>query len=537
MTTSLSTCDGPLFRKLFVAGARWLAFHRGELNEMNVFPLPNGDTGTNMYLTLRSAVSSFKLAKEPTASGFLKVISRGAVMGARGNSGVILSQMISGFASALGDVDRIKAEDLPKAFKIAKKRAYSAIRNPKEGTILSVISAIAQSIEDACHPGSDLIVGLEYIHKVAEKALKESGNQLSELKEAGVPDAGGQGLVYLLEGMLRAARFESVRMKRCSRIKLEMTLQSVKKFDFRYCAEYTIEGRDFDVNAIRMLYSPLGNSLSVVVDGEILKVHIHTNYPNKVQKLSSSLGEVIKSKVLDLTRQHSQILEHGERNRLAFSFEELKTALACVVNGEGLMDVFEGFGAYIIPGGKTLNPSVEEVVEVLEKIPARDILLLPNNMDCIPVCDLAAGIADRNVYVIPTTNQAQGLFFLNCYDPSLDVASLTKKFFHNREEISTVEIAKASRDSLVDNFEIEQGEWMAFLDGLILEHNQDLQILLDKVIRSLDLNERKRLTIIEGKDGIPEVHEIISQFREKLDVDVDFIYGGQNTYPMLMGIE
>lgn len=537
MTTSLSTCDGPLFRKLFVAGARWLAFHRDELNDMNVFPVPDGDTGTNMYLTLRSAVSSFKLAEEPTASGFLKAISRGAVMGARGNSGVILSQVIAGFSGALGDVDRIKSEDLPVAFKSAEKRAYRAIQNPREGTILSVISAVAASIEDACHPGSDMVLGLEYIHKVAEKALKESRDQLPELKEAGVLDAGGQGLVYLLEGMLRAARFESVRMKRCSRIKLEMTLQSVKKFDYRYCAEFVIEGRDFDIDAIRMLYLPLGNSLAVALDGEILKVHIHTNCPNKVQKLSSSLGEVIKSKVEDMTRQHTQLLEQGERNRLTFSFEDLKTALACVVNGEGLMDVFEGFGAYIIPGGKTLNPSVEEVVEVLEKIPTKDILLLPNSADCISVCDLAAGIADRNVYVIPTTNQAQGLFFLNCYDPSLDIASLTKKFFHNRDEISTVEIAKASRDSLVDNFKIENGEWMAFLDGLMVEHNQDLQTLLDKVTRSLKLNKKRRLTIIEGKDGIPDVHDIIGQFREKLDVDIDFIYGGQNTYPMLMGIE
>lgn len=535
--TSLSTCDGPLFRKLFVAGARWLAFHRDELNEMNIFPVQDCDTGTNMYLTLRSAVSSFKLAKEPTASGFLKAISRGAVMGARGSSGMILSQMIAGFTCALGNVDRIKAEDLPEAFRSAEKRAYRTIHNPREGTILSVISAIARSIEDACNPGSDLVVGLEYIHKVAEKALKESRDQLPELKEADLYDAGGQGLVYLLEGMLRAARFESVRMKRSSRIKLEMTLQSVKKFDHRYCAEYIIEGKDFDVEAIKMLYSPLGNSLVVAVEGEILKIHIHTNFPNKAHKLSASLGEIIKSKVEDMTRQHTQLLGQGERNRLAFSFDELRTALACVVNGEGLMDVFEGFGAYIIPAGKALNPSVEEVVEVLEKIPARDILLLPNNSECISVCDLAAGIADRNVYVIPTTNQAQGLFFLNCYDPSLDVASLTKRFFHNREEISTVEIGKASRDGLVDNFKIEQGEWMAFLDGLMVDHNRDLQILLDRVIRSLDLNERRRLTIIEGKDGIPDVHDIIGQFREKLDVDVDFIYGGQNTYPMLMGIE
>lgn len=535
--SSLSTCDGVLFRKLFVAGARWLAFHRDELNEMNIFPVPNGDTGTNMYLTLRSAVSSFRLAKESTASGYLKAISKGAVMGARGNSGLILSQMIAGFASALGDTDRIKGEDLPKAFRAAEKRAFKTVQNPKEGTILSVISAVAHSIEDACHPGSDLVVGLEYIHKVAEKALKESRDQLPELKESGFQDAGGQGLVYLLEGMLRAARFESVKMKRSSRIKLEMTLQSVKKFNYRYCAEFIIEGRDFDIDAIKMLYSPLGNSLVANVDGDILKVHIHTNYPNKAQKLSASLGEVIKSKVEDMTRQHTQLPEQSERNRLTFSFDELKTALTCVVNGEGLMDVFEGFGAYIIPGGKTLNPGVEEIVEVLEKIPARDILLLPNNAECISVCDLAAGIADRNVYVIPTTNQAQGLFFLNCYDPSLDIASLTKKFFQNHEEISTVEIAVASGDGIVDNFNIEKGEWMAFLDGLMVEHNQDLQILLDRVIRSLDLNEKKRLTIIEGKDGIPDVHDIICQFREKLDVDVDFLYGGQNTYPMLMGIE
>lgn len=525
--SAIESIRAGLFRKLFLAGARRVTFHKLELNKLDTKSINPGDTGTNFHLTLRGGISAFRPGENKTIADLLKSISRGAMLGSRGTSGLIVSQILTGFSRALHDADVLTGDGLKAAFEEAGKKAYQVIQKPREGTILTIISAIADGLNRKPNLSRDLVTALEFIHRSAVRTLSKHNP----------PDAGARGFAYFLEGMLQGARFESLQRRIQSRILLEMALNTVRDMDYRYWVEFIIEGEDFKEDEIRKILYPLGNSIRIKLNGDLLRLSLQTNHPEKVRPAMSRLGRIIRYRFEDLSKEHRYILSGRSISELNSSFDNLNTALAAVVNGDGLESVFGCSGAYVIPGGCAMNPGIKNILATLEKIPARDILLLPNNPDCISPCDLAAGMADRNVYVIPTYNPAQGLYMLEGYDPSLDISTLSDRCFQKREELSTIVITRARRDGSAFGSRMQQGEWLALKDGVMIEHDMEFSYILKQVLSCLQASPTSRITLIEGKEQVPKIHDLIRLFKERLEAEVNYIYGGQEEWQLLIGIE
>lgn len=535
---SIETIDGTLFRKVFMGGVRWLAFHREMLNRLNVYPVPDGDTGTNMYLTLRGAVSSFRLAPDTTLGPLLAAVSRGALMGARGNSGIIMSQILSGFAKYFKGKSVLTIQDLAPAFRSAMERAYGAVTEPQEGTILTVVRLLAESLELHSFETKDLMEALEYIHSLSLRELKECSSLLPVLRENDIVDAGGLGFVFLLEGMLRAARYEDFRALQGNEDSPRLPAQPLgKSIQQRYCLEFIMMS-EMDQEKIRRSLSGLGASLVVAAVGETVKIHIHTNEPEAVREFCRSAGEIMREKCDDMEEQHRSLLLEDVALLLPGGdmspFPELVTAIAAIVTGEGLIDAFRSAGAYVIDGGDTMNPSVEEILNVLSRIPAENILLLPNNRNCIPACVHAAQLTGRNVQTLKTTTLVSGLLFMNDYDPALAPDVLARRFEENRKLHRDIEILQASRDSRIGDRSVCEGDFLALSDGVLLGSDREICPLLEKIGPSLE--GMRHLTIIGGAGVSSVCPDPLSLFREKFDIEADYLYGGQPHHSILLGV-
>ncbi|MDQ7821453.1 MAG: DAK2 domain-containing protein [Candidatus Eremiobacteraeota bacterium] len=534
-------CDSELFRKLFLGGVQWVACHREHLNRLNVYPVPDGDTGTNMYLTLRGAVSAFRLAGDGSLGSFLAAIAKGALLGARGNSGVILSQILGGFGKYFKGQDFLTAGDLAPAFRSAADRAYKAVSDPKEGTILTVIRVLAEELENRRFAREELLPALEQVHQIARHALVESRDLLPILKESQVLDAGGQGFVYLLEGMLRAARFENHERMKKDRMASEIrTGFRMEDLEYRYCTEFIVETQEESFEELTEALEGLGNSLAVASSPGFLKIHLHTNAPDTVRGLVASAGAIIREKRDDMLRQHKKMFLMDEmnahRDMISPRFESLRTALAAIVTGSGLIDVFESAGAYVINGGRTMNPSVKEVVEVLERIPSRDILLLPNNANCISCCEIAAGMLDRTVLVLPVKDLVQGLAFLDFYDPSMGIDDLKACHEEHKDLCLSVEIFRARQERTIGATIINQGDWVAMAEGepLVIEGN--IRRLLAGIAAHRITGTREKLTVVTGADAIPGIDDITGLVKDLFPLETTIIYGGHPTFPLLLGL-
>ena len=333
---AIQTANAETFRKIFMGGVRWLSFHKDILNDMNVYPVADGDTGTNMYLTLRGAVSSFKLAEDGSISALMKAISKGALFGARGNSGVILSQIIAGFARELKDKNELNVKDLAPAFLNAKNRAYISVSDPKEGTILTLIRVLSERLLLLDPDKNDLISFLEYICVESKKILNDSRDLLEALKENNVLDAGGQGFVYMLEGMLKAARYEEFKKISSEIHDNKNVIKNIsEKIKNRYCVELSVKLTNYDFFALKPSLSLIGDSLVVANLEDILKVHIHTNNPEKIKRLCSDYGKIINEKCDDMKKQHIELIIERQNEFKEISFyTKVKTAILAVCAGE-----------------------------------------------------------------------------------------------------------------------------------------------------------------------------------------------------------
>jgi uncharacterized protein len=543
-TMAIDVLDGTLFRKLFMGGVRWVAFHRDMLNNLNVYPVPDGDTGTNMYLTLRGAVSSFRLAADGSLGSLLRAMARGALFGARGNSGVILSQILSGFAGHFKGKDRLSAEDLYPAFLSASKRAYQALSDPKEGTILTVTRILADSLKNLSFPDGDLLAALEHIHGESSRALRDSRDLLPILKENDVVDAGGLGLVYLFEGMLRAARFEDFRRRRRDAAPAAFQpMQALESLVFPFCVEFIVRTTAEDRITIKTELEKMGDSLVMATSGDLLKIHLHTDAPASVRGYCGSLGDILQEKQDNMMEQHRSLLLGDEikeeREELASTFANLTTALAAIVNGDGFIDIFASSGAYIIRGGQSMNPSVQEITDVLACIPTESVLLLANNGNCIAACEQAAGLIDKKVTVLPTQDMVRGLLFLNHYDPSLPMDELVQRYDEAMPHYSSVEICRAKKEAIVGTTPVASGAWMALSDGSLVACSGDFRALIEKLIKSPLIEGRKQITLVSGMESIDGVDDPLSLAREFLDhsdVELNLVHGGQPHYPLLLGL-
>ena len=517
--------------KLFIAASRWLSKYADVLNDLNVYPVPDGDTGTNMSMTLQSVENALiGLQSEPNMEELVDIISEAVLLGARGNSGTILSQIIQGFLDAVRDKEEIDIEAAAKAFVSAKERAYKAVSQPVEGTILTVIRKVSEAAMAYDGPKDDFIPFLVNLKNAAADAVEDTPNLLPKLKEAGVVDAGGKGIFYVLEGFEKSVTdpemLKDLARIANSQVNRKQKLEYINKNEikFKYCTEFIIESGDFDLEEYKVKIQSLGDSMVVAQTRKKTKTHIHTNHPGQVLEIAGALGDLNNMKIENMEIQHSHVLVKEEElnkvdirgvkkevvvqePKLLFNEKNIENnvAIYAVVDNKNIADLFLKDGASaILIGGQTKNPSVSDIEEGLKKINAKTIYILPNNKNIIASAKLAAKRDKRDIIVIDTKTMLEGYYFTK--NRKMNLQSLLRQLKFN----NSIEITKAVRDTKVNNIEIKVGDHIALVNGALTERAETLEDLI-KIVCDKYINDKTlSLTVVKGKTATEEANKIIT---------------------------
>ncbi len=533
---SIYTVDGQKLKLALKAGYSNLAVNKESVNLLNVFPVPDGDTGTNMHLTVSSAVKEAEMVNSNKVSDVVKAMSKGALMGARGNSGVILSQLFRGFANALEKNDTMNYKDLVKASESAVALAYKAVLKPVEGTILTVAKAVAAGIREASYDSKDISILLAKGIESGEKILKKTPEMLPVLAKAGVVDAGGQGLMVILQGI--ASYLEG---KDVEEIQIETQAQKPIMEDqhevgeFIYCTEYVIKGHGLNEDKVLDEIKLLGDSTLVVGSEELLKVHIHTNNPGQILEIGLKYGSLHEIKIDNMLEQ-SKIMSGNEEN-----LETKEVGIVAVTAGEGLKEFVQSMGVdYVIEGGQTMNPSTEDVLSAIEKVNAESVLVLPNNKNVILAAEQAAKISQKNVKVIPTKSFPQGMGALLGYDMNLDMEENFESMLEHSKDILTGEITYAVRDTKYGDMEIYENDILAIVEGEIIHSGKDVHSVTYKLLESfVQEHEAELITLFYG-DQITEdeANKLYEEFSKNYpEVELELYWGGQPLYHYIISVE
>ena len=526
--------------KLFIAASRWLSKYADVLNDLNVYPVPDGDTGTNMSMTLQAVENDLiKLNHEPNMEEFTDIVSESILLGARGNSGTILSQIIQGFLDGLRDKEEVQVEDVVVAFRYAKEKAYKAVTEPVEGTMLTVIRRVSEEAERYDGPKDDFIPFLRHLKNVANDAVEETPKMLPKLKEAGVVDAGGKGIFYILEGFEKSVtdpemlkdleRIVQSQAKR--REKMEHTALALEEIKYKYCTEFVIESGDFDLDNFKSEIMPLGDSMVCAQTAKKTKTHIHTNNPGLNLEIAGKLGNLNNIKIENMEIQHKNILlMEGEellpevKNNILIKNENNEgTAYFAIVDNPQLGNIFLENGASgILIGGQTQNPSVSDIEEGLKKITAKDIILLPNNKNIIGSAKIAAERAKKNVTVLDTTSMLEGLYIVKNKDFNMD--SVLEQAARNY----SIEITQAVRNTKVDELEIKEGDYIALVNGKIKNKADKLELLIEELYKNYITDETLNIFVAIGKGATEEGNKKI---KSQKDVKISEVVTGQENYP------
>lgn len=516
MNIEIKTLNAVRLTKLFISASRWLSKYADVLNDLNVYPVPDGDTGTNMSMTLQAVENELvKLDHEPSMKEFSDIVSENILLGARGNSGTILSQIIQGFLSVLENYKDVNIEVAGRAFLAGKDKAYQAVSDPVEGTILTVIREVAEAAISYKGPQNDFIPFLTYLKEVAHEAVENTPNQLEKLKDAGVVDAGGKGIFYILEGFEKSFRDPEMLkdLERIAKAKInkreKLDISSAKEIKFIYCTEFIIENGSFPLDEYKARIAPLGDSMICAQTPKKTKTHIHTNNPGKILEIASSLGNLSNIKIENMLIQHQNLLvTEQELSEIKVSFAETRSntlllksenadpiAYFAIVDNLVLGERFlkDGAAAVLI-GGQTKNPSVADIEEGLKKIHAKTIVLLPNNKNIIASAKIAAERANSEIMVLETRSILEGHYvILHREEP---IETLLQKLHRNY----SIEITKASRDTKVASLEILKGDCIALVNGNIVEKAKTNHELISKVYtRYLDRNSLNIFAVL-GKE-------------------------------------
>ena len=549
-----TTIDAALVQKMFLAGAKNLESKKEWINDLNVFPVPDGDTGTNMTLTIMSAAKEVSAIANPTMESLSKAISTGSLRGARGNSGVILSQLLRGFTKEMSHVSEITVGTLAVATQRATETAYKAVMKPKEGTILTVAKGVSDKAAEVAGNVTDLEEALSVIIDYAEEVLAKTPEMLPVLKEAGVVDSGGQGLVVVLRGMLDALTGKvtdftitepNAEFKSGSSMPGKGAAIEDVDIKFGYCTEIMValkQGptyvKDFDYDEFRNYLNNLGDSLLVVNDDEIVKVHVHTEDPGLVMQEGLKYGSLVKVKVDNMRNQHEAQVEKEERQ--AKPVEEKEYAIIAVVAGDGLADIFKAQGVdYIISGGQTMNPSTEDFVKAVEELNARNIIILPNNKNILMAAQSAAEVIDQPAAVVETKTIPQGLTSLLAFDESKSIEENYERMSASLGDVVSGSVTTAVRDTTIDGLEIHENDNLGMVDGKIVVSNPDMMETLEETFAHMLDEDSEIVTIYVGEDGSEELaNELAQALAEKYeDVEVEIHQGGQPVYPYLFSVE
>ena len=541
--------------KLFIAASRWLSKYADVLNDLNVYPVPDGDTGTNMSMTLQSVENALiGLQSEPNMEELVDIISEAVLLGARGNSGTILSQIIQGFLDAVRDKEEIDIETAAKAFVSAKERAYKAVSQPVEGTILTVIRKVSEAAMAYDGPKDDFIPFLVNLKNAAADAVEDTPNLLPKLKEAGVVDAGGKGIFYVLEGFEKSVTdpemLKDLARIANSQVNRKQKLEYINKNEikFKYCTEFIIESGSFDLDEYKEKIGKLGDSMVVAQTRKKTKTHIHTNNPGQALEIAGSLGDLNNIKIENMEIQHSHVLVKEEElnkvdirgvvketvleePKLLFNEKNIENSVAiyAVVDNKSIADLFlkDGASATLI-GGQTKNPSVSDIEEGLKKIKAKTIYILPNNKNIIASAKLAAKRDNRDIIVIDTKTMLEGYYFTK--NRKMNLQTLLRQLKFN----NSIEITKAVRDTKVNDIEIKVGDNIALVNGTLTEKAERVEDLIKKIYEKYTNDNTLAVTVVKGKTATEEGNEIIKSKNFKKFYEYD---GEQDNYSYYIYLE
>ncbi len=570
----ITTINAELFAKMFLAGANNLEAKKEWINELNVFPVPDGDTGTNMSMTIMSAAKEVAAMTDPTMASLAKAISSGSLRGARGNSGVILSQLFRGFTKVIAEYDELNVRIISDAFQKATETAYKAVMKPKEGTILTVAKGMSDKAAELGEETDDLVYFCEEIIKEGDHVLSKTPDMLPVLKQAGVVDSGGQGLMQVLKGAMDALLGKEVDYnieaaaqptEKSSSSNSYIDAQAEQEITFTYCTQFLImlehpftEKQEMD---FKSYLESIGDSIVVVADDEIVKVHVHTNDPGKAMQRGLTYGSLTTiiienmrlerdEKISAMKEKEMQSTQAAEQEIKAMEeltaeeevqTEEKEMGFISVSIGAGINEIFKGLGVdHIIEGGQTMNPSTEDMLQAIAKVNARNIFILPNNKNIIMAANQAASLTeDKNIIVIPTKTIPQGITALVNYIPDSTPEDNAERMTEEIQLVKTGQVTYAVRDTVIDDKEIRQGDYMGIGDKGILSVGTDMTKTVLTMIAEMIDEDSALLSIYYGEDMDEDSANAIAEKVEASypDVEVEVHSGGQPIYYYVISVE
>ena len=536
---------GQDLREMFAAATSWLEKSSADIDALNVFPVPDGDTGTNMLLTMRSTMEEAYRAPDNSASGVAQAMAKGALMGARGNSGVILSQIWRGLAQGLEGKESFTAADLANALQQSALIAYKALSNPVEGTMLTVMKEAAAAAQSQVADGNDDVTSvLEATVNAAGDSVADTPRLLKVLRDAGVVDAGGQGLYTILEGALRYLRgeMELMQFRKPQIIVSELPhttplpqVAGVEEVPYGYCTEFMLKGEKLEPDTIRKRLEKKGESLIVVGDDSTVRIHIHTTEPGNVVRFVTKLGTMHQVSIRNMDEQHQDFLEM-QKERMPTT----DTAVIVVASGDGLTDVFSSLGAAaVVPGGQTMNPSTKDLLQAVESTYSDKVIILPNNKNIVLTAEQVQSLTKKTVQVVPAETIPQGVVALLAFDYEADFKTNTRIMEKALSSVRSIEITRAVRSTKVNGLKIKRKQPIGLLDGDLVAVGDNNVDVINRVLAKLDLDKAEVVTIYYGADDeSAEAEQIGDSIREQHpQLQIEVIRGGQPHYSYIISIE
>lgn len=556
----VSTINAAVFAKMFLAGAKNLEAKKEWINELNVFPVPDGDTGTNMSMTIMSAAKAVSELENPTMKELAKAISSGSLRGARGNSGVILSQLFRGFTKVIAEYDELDVVILTEAMQKAVETAYKAVMKPKEGTILTVAKGAANKALELCDDTDDIVFFVDEVIKEADHVLSKTPDMLPVLKQAGVVDSGGQGLVQVLKGgydsLIGKEIDYSIEGSAASAGVMKITAETEADIKFGYCTEFIIVLNqpltEKQEHEYKNFLESIGDSIVVVADDEIVKTHVHTNDPGLAIQEALKHGSLSKIKIDNMREEHQEkLIKDAEKLAKEQKEEETKEekteeprkemGFISVSIGAGVNEIFNGLGVdYIIEGGQTMNPSTEDMLNAIDHVNADNIFILPNNKNIVLAANQAASLVeDKKIIVIPTKTIPQGITALINFIPDQSVEENAERMTEELENVKTGQVTYAVRDTVIDDKEIKQGDYMGIGDKSILAVGKDIKSTTEDMVAEMIDEESAIICIYYGEEVTEEdANALGAALEEKYpEVEVEIHFGGQPIYYYVISVE
>ena len=536
---------GQDLKEMMAAATSWLEKSAADIDALNVFPVPDGDTGTNMLLTMRSTMEEAYQAPDSSASGVAQAMARGALVGARGNSGVILSQIWNGLAQGLADKESVNGNELADALLKASTVAYKGLSNPVEGTILTVIrEAAAAAREHASNVSDDAVSVVEATVGAARESVANTPTLLPVLMEAGVVDAGGQGLYTILEGALHYLKGETEQLKLrrpwmvASSVPLTAKVPQMvgaEEVPYGYCTNFVIKGEELDPDKLRKKLEKRGQSVIVVGDNSAVRVHIHTLDPGDVMSYVIPMGTLHEINIRNMDEQYRDFLEMQKERMPA-----VEIAIVAVVVGEGLSNVFSSLGAsFIVPGGQTMNPSTKDLLQAVEAVPSEKVVILPNNKNIVLTANQVQSLTSKTIEVVPTKTIPQGVAALLAFDYEADMETNVQNMNRARSAVKSIEVTRAVRSTRLGGLDIKKRQAIGFLDGDLVAVSDKTDAVLNEVLNRVNLDEAEVLTIYYGADTkSTEAEQVGATIREQYpQLQVEVVQGGQPHYNYIASVE